>query len=774
MARMPGLALLLGIVAVAASAGEWHPAACPLMTRWGKEVSPENAWREYPRPQMVRPDWQNLNGLWEYAVRPGDAARPETWDGRILVPFCIESPLSGVGRQIEAEERLWYRRTFTVPHAWNGRRVLLHFGAVDWQAAVWVNGKAVGSHRGGYTPFSLDITDAVAPGGGEQEIVVRVWDPLDKRQYVHGKQNRPRDHYETSTGIWQTVWLEPVNRWHIARPKLTPDVAHERLVIEVDTTRVSRSHELIAVVFDGHKEVARASGLARVVVPMPDAHLWSPADPFLYTVRLTLKRIDQPNTVDDAVTAYVGMRQVAVVPDVAGVNRIYLNGKPLFQMGPLDQSYWPESVFTPPSDAALTWELGYLKDIGCNMVRLHITTNPDRWYAACDRLGLLVWQDFVCGHGRKALSDADAAEWRREQRAMIDALVNHPSIVMWVVFNESWNQHRTEDQTRWAMGYDPTRLVSAASGWTDVPGLSHVRDIHDYTTHPSIPLPATEPARAVVLGECGGFNCIVKGHNWHGEVQPETTDNRDWVRDIKRPRYDIGPPLADHYAALIDDLRLLQTMGLCAAVYTQSTDMKREQNGYLSFDRAVSKIDPARLRAIHNRLFEPWPQLDCLIGKPTDDAIAWRYTTETPPTGWTDPDHDDSAWQEGPGPFGLTDGDDPKAATRVETPKFYLRKTFTLERVPTAAALGIRLAGKTHSRQTSFCTIYLNGTAVTVDNARHIQMGDRVALFHLHGNQVQLLRKGTNTLAVAVDRGTVDPFLVDADLMAVSDPAGPP
>ena len=717
-----------------------------------------------------------LNGLWDYALTKDEQETPAEYAGKILVPFCIESPLSGVGKRIKTEH-IWYRRTFELPETWRlglhggpSHRMLLHFGGADWEAVCWVNGQKVGTHRGGYAPFCFDITDALIRGN-EQEIVVRVWDPIDGFKYPQGKQRRNRpSHYESSSGIWQTVWLEPVAAVSIENLKLTPDIDRGVLKIEPTVRGDAANCTIEVTVLDETTEVVKKSGSATdpLELKLNQPKLWSPDRPFLYGFKGRLVR--NGRTLDN-MDGYFAMRKIEIAPDKKWINRILLNGKQIFQMGPLDQSYWPESVFTPPSEEAMVWELQYLKDVGCNMVRLHVTTNPDRWYYACDRIGLLVWQDFVCGKRDSRyedMSDADAAEWRREQREMVDALYNHPSIVMWVVFNEAWNQHRTEDHTRWIMDYDPSRLVSVASGWQDVPGLGHIRDMHDYSTHPSIPLPATEPKRAVVLGECGGFNCIVTGHNWHGEVQPEKTDNNDWVQDIKRPRYDMGDSLTEHYVALVEDLRLLQTEGLCGAVYTQSTDMKREQNGYLAFDRRVSKIDPAKLRTIHQRLFAAPPRLRCLLGGVTGGPVEWRYVTDTPPGEWTAPEYDDASWRQGHGPFGVTEGGQPALGTRLDVKRFYLRKTFDLHDLPAGAAVRVRISGWFRG-QLNLCTIHLNGQAVAIDNTRHIQAGDRVSLFNLHPEQLKMLHRGRNTLAVKVNRGEINPFLIDVTLLSVED-----
>ncbi|HSW02260.1 MAG TPA: DUF4965 domain-containing protein [Sedimentisphaerales bacterium] len=580
--------------------GQWKPAAGPLMTRWAKEVSPQNALPEYPRPQMVRKDWFNLNGLWDYAIKAKDAAQPESFDGQILVPFPIESALSGVMKPVGPDNRLWYRRTFETPkgHGWDqeGRRVLLHFGAVDWDTTVWVNGKEVGNHKGGYDPFTFDITDALK-ADGRQEIVVSVWDPTDAGAQPRGKQVRnPHGIWYTAvTGIWQTVWLEPVAPRHIDGLKLTPDVDNAKLIVEIGT-RLTRSDNVKVEILADGEVVAQANGLNRIEVQIPNPRLWTPDNPFLYDVKITLGRFNMP-VVTDQITSYFGMRKIALAKDEAGINRLFLNNKPLFQYGPLDQGWWPDGLYTAPTDEALRYDIEITKRLGMNMARKHVKIEPARWYYWCDKLGLLVWQDMPSGDRYIGSQDPDivrteesAKQFELELARMIETFYNHPSIVMWVPFNEGWGQYDTPRIVDLVRKLDPTRLVNNASGWTDR-GIGDVMDIHDY---PGPRAPRLEDKRAGVLGEFGGLGLPLPGHTWQAE--------RNWGYRS----YTTQDELTDAYIALIKKLHpLTGAPGLAAAVYTQTTDVEIEVNGLMTYDREVIKMDAARITAANRTLYTP-------------------------------------------------------------------------------------------------------------------------------------------------------------------------
>ena len=487
------LSILTSLLLTFAPAQTWQAEQAPLMTRWAVEVSPENALPEYPRPQLVREEWLNLNGLWEYALRPQDEAQPDAFDGNILVPYPVESALSGVMERVEGR-RLWYRRSFRVPERWAGQRVLLQFGAVDWETTLWINGTEVGTHRGGYDPFGFDITEALAETD-DQEIVVSVLDPTDAGTQPRGKQvNSPEGiWYTPSTGIWQTVWLEPVPPTHITDVQMTPDIEAGVLELEVQGNKIGN---VVAAVLDGEEVIADVRGVVgeTLKLPVPDAKLWSPDAPFLYDLEL---RLESAGGVVDEAVSYFGMREISHGPDKNGVPRLLLNGEPLFQYGLLDQGFWPDGLYTAPTDAALRYDLEMTKELGFNMVRKHVKVEPARWYYWADKLGLLVWQDMPSGDafaaenaGQITRSPESAEQFELELQRMVDNLRNHPSVVMWVLFNEGWGQYDTVRLTEWLESYDPSRLVNSVSGWNDVGAGRRVR-------HSQLPRPRRAAPRSL-------------------------------------------------------------------------------------------------------------------------------------------------------------------------------------------------------------------------------------------------------------------------------------
>jgi len=669
------LGATLALAAGAASAAEWTPAQGPLATQWTKEVSPANALPEYPRPQMVRKDWQNLNGLWDYAVTAKDDAAPAQFQGKILVPYPIESALSGVMRAVTEKDRLWYRRTFDVPAAWKGQRVLLHFGAVDWHAAVTVNGKAVGEHKGGYDPFSLDITDALK-AAGPQEIIVSVWDPtnaINGGEQPHGKQVlKPGGiMYTATSGIWQTVWLEPVPDNGIQALRITPDVDAGRvnLLVRVPSVLLVKS-ELEVVASTGGKPVARISRDISVVtsaqsvfgVPVelaiPKPRLWSPDDPFLYDLKVTLKH---DGKAVDAVESYFGMRKIAIAKDSKGVNRLMLNGKFVLQVGFLDQGFWPDGIYTAPTDAALRYDIEMTRKLGMNLARKHVKVEPERWYYWADKLGLLVWQDMPAGSNK---SDEAKKQFEVELKAMIEAHRNHPSIIMWVVFNEGWGQHDTERLTAWVKEMDPSRLVNNASGWTD----KKSGDVIDAHSYPNPKCPPLEENRASVLGEFGGLGLGVEGHTWKKENwgYKGMADAEELTRTYEK--------LLQKVYELKDD------PGLNAVVYTQTTDCEVECNGLMTYDR-ILKGDLARLAAANQGDFSkipPPPVVKTVIPTSEESGIEWRYTIDKPAGEWMKPDFDDSAWKKGPGGFGTKGTPGAVVGTEWKTDNIWLRREFDL------------------------------------------------------------------------------------------------
>jgi beta-galactosidase/beta-glucuronidase len=592
-----------------ASAAEWQPAKGPLMTRWAKDVSPKNAHPEYPRPQMVRKDWQNLNGLWDYAVTAKDAPQPAKWDGQILVPFPIESALSGVMKRVYETNQLWYRRAFTIPRGWKGRHVLLNFGAVDWEAKVLVNGREVGSHRGGYDGFSLDITDALKPSG-EQAIAVAVWDPADTGPQPRGKQVRnPHGIWYTPTsGIWQTVWLEPVPSTRIERLKITPDITGNSIEVSAKVLSSSNSMSLKVTALDGRQQIQSGEiGMSptattwtwpTVRLAVPNAKLWSPDTPFLYNLKLTVSQDGKPT---DEVVSYFGMRKISLAKDERSNLRLCLNNRPYFQLGPLDQGFWPDGLYTAPTDEALRYDIEMTKKLGFNMARKHVKVEPERWYYWCDKLGLLVWQDMPSGDksarwkgpsgfdGEEMQRSPESAEiYERELRALIEGRYNHPCIVVWVPFNEGWGQFETVSILKLVKQLDPTRLVDGASGGNHFPAA----DIIDHHQYPGPGIPPHVTDRAMVLGEFGGLGLPVKGHTWQAE--------KNWgYRSFTN-----ATALTTAYLGLVEKLPgLISSNSLSAAIYTQTTDVEIEINGLMTYDRAVVKMPESALAPVNRRAY---------------------------------------------------------------------------------------------------------------------------------------------------------------------------
>lgn len=564
-------------------------AAPPLTTPWTNEVGPDNALPEYPRPQMTRERWQNLNGEWEYeAGSTGEPATGRPLAERILVPYPPESALSGLQRH---DDTMLYRRTFTVPDDWQGQRLLLHFGAVDQIATVLVNGTEVATHGGGYTAFSADVTDALKPQG-PQELVVQVEDRNDANPYPIGKQrNEPGGIFYTgASGIWQTVWMEPVSPAHIEDLSITPDLQASNFVFNAESVGVD-NHQVEIVVSEpnGGAEVGRTTGAVNneIRVAVPNAHLWSPDDPFLYDV--TARLLDADGQTIDKVTSYAGMRSVGIVHDDQGRARMALNGKILFQHGPLDQGYWPDGIYTAPTDEALRFDLEKTKELGFNMVRKHVKVEPQRWYYWADRIGLLVWQDMPSLVNETTPSPEAKANFEAELTAMIDQLHSFPSIVTWVPFNEGWGEFDTARIAEKVQAQDPTRLVDANSGVNcceSLPdsGAGHIYDDHTYVGPGT---PTVEGDRASVAGEYGGLGLIVDGHLWPGT--PDAYEMTESPQQLTQRYGEVSTALVD----------VIRNNGLSAAIYTQTTDVENEVNGFFTYDRQVLKPDLETVRQ-HN------------------------------------------------------------------------------------------------------------------------------------------------------------------------------
>ncbi|HMC27058.1 MAG TPA: glycoside hydrolase family 2 TIM barrel-domain containing protein [Verrucomicrobiae bacterium] len=639
------------------------------MTRWAKDVKPYDTLREYPRPQLVRDQWMNLNGLWDFAIGPKGGPKPATFPRQILVPFPAESALSGVMTKITEKDQLWYRRFLDIPSDWFGH-ILLHFGAVDFETTVWVNGQQVGQHRGGYDPFSFDITDKLRQGGGN-DIVVSVWDPTDASPNSRGKQVRKPDQgifYTATSGIWQTVWLEPVPVASIASVKVTPDVDGSRFLISVALRGAPADNfylEATAVGEDG-RQAGRVSGRAanELSLAIQNPRLWTPEAPFLYDLKIALRT--QTSKFDE-VRSYSGLRKVALGSD-KGVTRIFLNNKPFFMLGPLDQGFWPDGLYTAPTDEALRSDIETTKQLGFNMARKHVKVEPDRWYYWCDKLGLLVWQDMPSGDKFISPTQPDiirtadsASQFETELKALIQTHYNHPSIVMWVVFNEGWGQYDTPRVTKMAKELDPTRLVNNASGWAD----RKVGDVNDMHRYPGPGSPNPEDKRAAVLGEFGGLGFKIDGHTWAG---------RTWgyrgMESIDK--------LTRQYTKLLRGVyRLKDSPGLSAAVYTQTTDVEYEGNGLMTYDREVIKMPVEAVAAANRGKFPPEPAKTVLTPTAQTEPVVWRYTTEKPPDDWFKPEFDASSWKQGKAGFGTKGTPGAIVGTEWSTADIWLRREFT-------------------------------------------------------------------------------------------------
>ena len=593
------LTMLLALALCSSTFAQWKPAGNKIKTSWGEQLDPKNVLPEYPRPIMERNDWKNLNGLWKYAITPKGTPAPAAYQGDILVPFAVESSLSGVGKMINEKEELWYQRTFDVPSAWRGKQILLHFGAVDWKAEVWVNDVKVGEHTGGFTPFYFDITSVL--NKGNNDLVVKVWDPSDRGEQPRGKQiaNPHGIWYTPVTGIWQTVWLEPVATQYITNLKTTPDIDNNSVKVEVAANTTS-ADKVEVKVFDGKNLVAKGAALNGVPVElaMPaNAKLWSPDSPFLYNMEVTLykdgKAIDQ-------VKSYTAMRKFSIRKGQNGITRLQLNNKDYFQFGPLDQGWWPDGLYTAPTDEALVYDLKKTKDFGYNMVRKHVKVEPARWYTHCDQLGLIVWQDMPNGgpspqwqarnyfNGTEVIrSAASEANYRKEWKEIIDCLYSYPSIAVWVPFNEAWGQFKTPEIVAWTKEYDPSRLVNPASGGNHYT-CGDILDLHHY---PGPNMFLYDPRRATVLGEYGGIGLVVEGNTW-------VNDKKNWGY----VKFNTSDEVTNEYIKYGKHLLELIQKGFSAAVYTQTTDVEGEINGLMTYDRKVIKLDEAALKKINNEI----------------------------------------------------------------------------------------------------------------------------------------------------------------------------
>ena len=631
------LSLAVACLGLASFAQQWTPVGENIKTQWAETIDPNNPHPEYPRPQMVRANWMNLNGMWNYAITEA-AAETFQPEGKILVPFAVESSLSGVGRRLEPQQALWYEREFTVPKQWKGKNVMLNFGAVDWHSQVFVNGALVGEHKGGYDPFSFDVTPYLKKSG-KQSLKIKVLDATDNSLQPRGKQCiiNKGIWYTPVSGIWQTVWLEAVAPSYVENYYVVSDVDNATMTFEVAAKTVEGDVVKVAVLegaegYSAEKpsqkiiaEAVVADGKA--VVSIPEMKTWSPASPYLYGVKVTVERNGK---VVDSVDGYTAMRKISVVKDCSlnAYKRMAINNEALFQFGPLDQGWWPDGLYTAPTDEALEWDIIKTKELGFNMIRKHIKVEPARWYYYCDLHGILVWQDMPCiaDHSKKQMPARDKdiqevglnkwsrdsffggtdcpvpQEWKdnyyREWANIINAFKNFQSIVVWVPFNESWGQFDTPDVIRFTRALDPTRLINPASGGNfdlseGIFGLGDILDVHHYP-HPA--MNAFESKVVNVLGEYGGIGLPVEGHTWQ-------IDRKWGYGGTKKDSEEV----MTIYENFLEMLKTFVQTGCAAAVYTQTTDVEGEVNGLITYDRKVIKVDIPRIAAGNKSVIESMP-----------------------------------------------------------------------------------------------------------------------------------------------------------------------
>ena len=622
-ARFIVMAAAALLVAGSINAQQWSPAGDRIRTPWAEEVSPTNSHPEYPRPQMVRSEWQSLNGLWDYAITPKSEPRPAEFDGKILVPFAVESSLSGVGRKVTPDDALWYRTTFTVPSAWKGRRLMLNFDAVDWKTVVYVNDIQIGSHTGGYTHFSFDVTPYLK--NGANSLVLKVEDATDNDFQPRGKQvSKPSGIWYTAvSGIWQSVWMEPVAPAHVTDYNVVSSIKEKAINVTVDAEGVQEGDVIKVFLLDGgigySTETVNAAKTATdglyavlasgmtvpggtVTLNVRNPKLWSPDSPYLYGLDIQILRNGK---VIDKVASYTAMREVGAYRKNGNTKLMGLNGEGLFQLGPLDQGWWPDGLYTAPTDEALKFDIQKTKDFGFNMIRKHIKVEPDRWFYYCDQIGIIVWQDmpsfggskkwgmYYYGEGEDFPATPEAkANYYKEWTEIINQVKKFQCIAVWVPFNEAWSQFDTKDVVAYTKKLDPTRLVNQSSGGNWEEGVGDILDNHHY------PYPAFrmwDKNMINVLGEYGGIGLPVEGHLWQADK------NWGYVQ------YKNGDEVLAEYASFAEQLKQLIKQGCSAAVYTQTTDVEIEINGLMTYDRKVIKMDEKKLRAVNEGIIKSMP-----------------------------------------------------------------------------------------------------------------------------------------------------------------------
>ena len=578
---------------------KWCPAGNKIKTKWGKNLDPKKVWQEYPRPQLERKQWLNLNGIWSYSITDINSQKPDNFDGEILVPFSIESSLSGVMKSLNEKQILWYYKEFEIPDNWKDKNIIIHFNAVDWICELYINDNKIGEHSGGYSEFSFDITKNIKEG--KNKILLRVFDPSDKGYQAVGKQTlNPNVIWYTSiSGIWQTVWLEPVNEIYIKKLEINNDYNKKEIKINVKLN-LDVKLPLEASLLFKDDELMKLKGFSNseIVFNIPDKHFhpWSPNEPNIYSFNINI--FDNNQKIIDSIVSFTTLRKVEQKKDKNGIYRIYLNNKPLFNMGTLDQGYWPDGLYTPPSEEAMIYDINKLKELGFNTIRKHIKIEPYRYYYYCDKIGMLVWQDMPSGDRQNnkweflklnAGDDVNRSEesknnYYKEWSEIIDNLKFFQCIIVWIPFNEGWGQFDTEKVVEFTKKQDSTRLINAASGGNHRI-CGNFLDLHSYP-HPAQYLKVDNLIN--ILGEFGGLALDIKGHTWKED---------NWGYKTCKSKEEVTEKYEEYINLLINSFK-----SFSAAIYTQTTDVEIEINGLITYDRAEIKVIEQRIKAVNEKI----------------------------------------------------------------------------------------------------------------------------------------------------------------------------
>lgn len=685
--KLPFLLAILCILSLMTYAQDWKMGNAPLMTAFAAKVDTANVLGEYPRPQMTREKWMNLNGIWQFQAGTGFTQIPPAGKltSKILVPFPVESAISGIMKHYD---NVLYRRIFTIPAEWAGQRVIVHFGAVDYKSQVYINGISVGIHTGGYDPFSFDITSRLT-ASGPQVITVKVNDPTNNGGQPRGKQTlSPGDiTYTACTGIWQSVWLEPVPQTSISEIKIVPDLDRSSVIINATTLGDATNLTVNIEVMDGANSVAQFSGNANadLRIPVANPKLWSPVSPFLYDLKITLK---SGVTTIDSLGSYFGMRKISL-KQIGNVQKLMLNNEFLFQFGPLDQGFWPDGIYTAPTDSALLFDVQKTKDYGFNMIRKHVKVESYRWYYHADKLGLLVWQDMPSSNAYQSSQPIiDKVQFKSELTQLVKTHWNSPSIIMWVIFNEECGQHDTEALVAAVMDMDTTRMVNENSGVV-YKNVGHIKDVHSYP-QPAYP---TSTTKALACGEYGSVGLTLSDHLWATPgISGIFAKDGDELLSIYKD-----------YAEKLAQFKLEN--GLSAAVFTQITDVEREVNGILTYDRAVCKVDEARLFEINNNVISKNLVINNVMPTSQLTGRTWKYTNVQPTASWMTPAFAETSWKSALGGFGSAGTPGGTIRTSWTTSDIWMRQTIPVGNL-TATEIDDMQLFVHHDEE---CEIYING-----------------------------------------------------------------